>query len=62
MKAIVRAHRFWNDTGIDIQAGRQYALRAEGYWWDAFVRSTAAGYRDRRRRFIAFPALASPAP
>jgi len=41
---MIRAHHLWNDTGFELQAGRQYVLRAKGYWWDAFVRCTATGY------------------
>ena len=42
----IHACRFWSDTGIELEAGRKYGLRAEGHWWDAFIRCSAAGYRN----------------
>jgi hypothetical protein len=46
MKTIIRARPLWNDTGFELEAGRQYTLRAEGHWWDFYIRCTAEGYRS----------------
>lgn len=40
----VRAHCFWNDSGLDVRKGERYSVSATGSWWDMFIRSGAAGY------------------
>lgn len=40
----VRAHCFWNDSGLDVRKGERYSVTASGSWWDLNFRSGAAGY------------------
>ena len=44
--AEIRAARFWNDTGIMLEAGRRYDFVAEGRWIDLVVASGPQGNAD----------------
>jgi hypothetical protein len=36
----------WNDTGIDLVAGRRYRFNAEGKWKDWFIECDADGFSN----------------
>ncbi|WP_157202123.1 hypothetical protein [Massilia sp. Root335] len=40
----VHAALWWNAAALHVRAGETYDLRATGQWYDAAIRSTAAGY------------------
>ena len=42
----VFAREHWNDTGIYLQAGRNYRFEAEGEWMDASIKSGPGGTND----------------
>ena len=44
----VAARERWNDTGIDLQRGETYLMRAAGHWCDREIRTDAGGYDSRK--------------
>ncbi len=40
----IDAKEFWNHTGIELKAGQQYLLKAEGKWKDWYIETDANGY------------------
>lgn len=40
----VRAHCFWNDSGLEVTKGEAYSVTASGAWWDLLFCSGATGY------------------
>lgn len=46
------ARNLWNATGIEVNAGEEYALSAEGEWCDAWIKTTARGYSSAEAPFL----------
>jgi hypothetical protein len=42
----IRAARHWNDTGLQVDAGKHYQFSAGGQWCDWFVLSGPEGYQS----------------
>jgi len=40
----VRAHCFWNDSGLEVTKGEAYSVTASGVWWDLLFHGGATGY------------------
>ena len=44
MVVLVRACKYWTDTGLDVDASAVYEFRCEGRWLDWCVTTDAKGY------------------
>ena len=44
----VHAALWWNTATLEVHAGETYALQSTGEWYDAGIRSTAAGFSSPR--------------
>ena len=45
-EAIIDSRPLWNNTGIEVEAGRKYQLRAHGQWTDKEYVCGPAGYQS----------------
>lgn len=43
MKAIIKARKLWNRTGIEVVAGQTYSLSAHGIWVDCYIQHGPEG-------------------